>query len=89
MSWKKLVLGLAWGIVVLAWIGVIAGAGLGLSKAQGVIAVTVAAVITEIAFWVTAAILGVSVFESRKAIWRSIFGGGAADRDTGDSDGGR
>lgn len=72
MNWKKTALFLVWGLVA-------AGAAflVGLyfaepTKAEWIAAVTAVAVMTEIAFWVTAGVLGVTVIESRKAIWRFL-----------------
>lgn len=62
-----------------SWGAVIAIPLLGLDRQSWVIAVTAAAFATEGLFWAGAAILGVSVFEARRRIWRGLrrlFGGG-------------
>ena len=60
------------GFVALAWLGVVAIYFTDPSKALWVGTVAGAAVISEIAVWTTAAILGLSVIESRKRIWARI-----------------
>lgn len=73
MRWKRtLILGV-WLFAVGAW------AALAVfyfvttpSISDWTMAVAVVAVATEIAFWATAAMLGLSVWEGRKAIWRFI-----------------
>ena len=72
MSKKKLALSLVWSITVAAWLGVIATYLLVSSKTVFVIALTTAAVISEAAVWSTAAVLGLTVIESRKRIWGTI-----------------
>ena len=72
MSKKKLALALVWSIAAAAWLGVIATYLLVSSKTVFVIALTAAAIISEVAVWSTAAVLGLTVIESRKRIWAAI-----------------
>lgn len=69
MNWKKPTLIGLWSLVALAWLAVIGVYFTDPSKALWVGTVAGAAVISEIAVWTTAAILGLSVIESRKRIW--------------------
>ncbi|WP_031551111.1 hypothetical protein [Parvularcula oceani] len=72
MNWKKLSLLAAWGGVALIWLGL---AGLyvsGPSQKVWAIAVTVTAVATELAFWATAGLLGLTVWESRARVFRVL-----------------
>ena len=72
MSWKTVVIGFVWGAALLAWGGL---AGLYLTEPSvqvWAVGVTVDAVVTEIAFWTTAAVLGLSILESRKAAVRFV-----------------
>lgn len=74
---KKLMLGIVWSVVVAAWLAMGIGLVIGIEGNLRLAMVTAAAVTLEVGFWVTAAILGVSVFESRKRIWhfvRGLFG---------------
>lgn len=59
---------------VAAWIALGVGLYLDVSKSARVTLAVVAAVSTEGLFWTTAALLGVSVVEARKRIWRRITG---------------
>ena len=72
MNWKKLTLVALWSLVALAGLGVVGIYFTDPSKALWVGSVAGAAVISEIADWTTAAILGLSVIESRKRIWARI-----------------
>lgn len=72
MNWKKPTLIALWSFVGLAWLGVVGIYFTDPSKALWVGTVAGAAVISEIAVWTTAAILGLSVIESRKRIWARI-----------------
>ncbi len=72
MNWKKPILIVLWSLVALAWLGVVGVYFTDPSKALWVGTVAGAAVISEIAVWTTAAILGLSVIESRKRIWARI-----------------
>ena len=72
MNWKKPILIVLWSLIALAWLGVVGVYFTDPSKALWVGTVAGAAVISEIAVWTTAAILGLSVIESRKRIWARI-----------------
>ena len=77
MNWKKPTLIALWSFVALAGLGVVGIYFTDPSNALWVGSVAGAAVISEIAVWTTAAILGLSVIESRKRIWvriRAPFG---------------
>ena len=72
MSKKKLlIIGMAI-IVVATWIGVIAGFALDVTQATLIKLVTAAAIATEGAFWLGAAMFGLSVFQARKTVWQKI-----------------
>ena len=72
MAWKKLVLAIVWSVALLVWLGVV---GVYLSEPttrEWTIAVAAAALATEIAFWLTAALMGLSLWESRKSVMRFL-----------------
>ena len=71
---KKRLLVACWAIVAMVWIAMGVGLALGMDGGLRIALVTAAAIALEAGFWITAAILGVSVFESRRAIWRYITG---------------
>ncbi|WP_374389378.1 hypothetical protein [Brevundimonas sp.] len=59
---------------VAAWAALGIGLYLGVERGTRLILAIVAAVTTEALFWTVAALLGVSVVEARKRIWRKITG---------------
>lgn len=59
---------------VAAWSALGIGLYLGVERGTRLILAIVAAVTTEALFWTVAALLGVSVVEARKRIWRKITG---------------
>lgn len=59
---------------VTAWISLGIGLYLDVERGTRLTLAIVAAVATEALFWTTAALLGVSVVEARKRIWRKITG---------------
>ena len=59
---------------VAAWISLGIGLYLDVERGTRLTLAIVAAVATEALFWTTAALLGVSVVEARKRIWRKITG---------------
>jgi fructose-specific phosphotransferase system IIC component len=61
---------------VCGWIALGVGLYLDVERGTRFILAIVAAVSTELLFWISAAALGVSVFEARKRIWRKITGRG-------------
>lgn len=70
MEWKKLVLAMVWTAALAAWGALAAFYFTDPSLKEWAAAVTGVAVLTEIAFWATAGVLGITLWESRKAIWR-------------------
>lgn len=74
---------LLFAMVLLSWIGAIVAQFLVSTAKARVIAVAVAVATTEGAIWLGAGILGVSVFQARRTIFRRIRSGQrAADRDS-------
>jgi len=70
MSVKKSIVALVWGIAAAVWIGIVVykfAADPALK--EWTIAVTGGALTLEAAFWVTAAVLGISLLQSRKAFF--------------------
>lgn len=59
---------------VAAWVSLGIGLYLDVGRGTRLTLAIVAAVATEALFWTTAALLGVSVVEARKRIWRRITG---------------
>ena len=59
---------------IAAWAALGIGLCLGVERGTRLILAIVAAVTTEALFWTVAALLGVSVVEARKRIWRKITG---------------
>ena len=59
---------------VAAWISLGIGLYLDVSRGARLTLAVVAALATEALFWTVAALLGVSVVEARKRIWRRITG---------------
>jgi hypothetical protein len=69
----KHLIGLAGGIVFLAaWAGVLAGYLLRVDVATWTVLVVIAAFASEAFVWCLAAMLGLSIFEARRAIWRFL-----------------
>lgn len=68
MSWRKPVLALVWAAALAVWAGVAAFYFTEPSLKAWALAVAAGAVVTEIAFWGTAAILGVSIWRSRRTV---------------------
>lgn len=64
---------------ICAWIGLGIGLYLDVDRGARITLAIVAAVTTEALFWTTAALLGVSVVEARKRIWRKITGRGTPE----------
>jgi len=73
MTWKKTILSIIWGISILAWIALIIFKFTEPNMKQWVVAVTGVAIMTEVAFWTTAALLGATLLESRKKVFRFLF----------------
>ena len=72
MKYKKIILYTAIGATLASWISLGVGLAIGVEKTIFIILVTVAAVVTEVLFWAVALVFGISVFESRKKIWKWI-----------------
>lgn len=72
MGYKKLVLAVTAGVVVLAWVALGAGLILQVDKPVHITLVLVTALATEVGFWITAAVLGIAVFEARRRVWQFI-----------------
>ena len=70
MRWKPLLLTAAALAVLAAWAAVAISYVLGAKIVAWTIVVTIAALTTEAAFWVSAAVLGVTVIQARHEIWR-------------------
>lgn len=69
MNWKRMVLIAVWAAAAAIWVGIAAYyVTAEPSLAQWAIAVTIGAVALEVAFWATAAILGVTLWHSRRAV---------------------
>lgn len=70
----KVLAGLLLVAAVGAWISLGIGLYLDVDKGARLTLAIVAAVSTEALFWTVAALLGVSVVEARKRIWKTITG---------------
>ena len=73
MNNKSKYLKLIWGSVGLAWVGLIGVFFLDPDIKAWTIAVTCVAIITEIGFWLTAGLLGLTMWESRKRIFAATL----------------
>lgn len=70
--WRWIALG---GVVcLLAWIAVGVGLVLDVDRTTWLVLVTVAAVTSEGLVWLSAALLGLRVFEARQQLWRKLRG---------------
>ncbi|WP_058836116.1 hypothetical protein [Luteimonas abyssi] len=68
--WRWIALG---GVVcLLAWIALGIGLVAGADRTTRLVLVTVAAVATEGLVWLTAALLGLRVFEARRKLWHAL-----------------
>jgi hypothetical protein len=72
MGWRKIALASIWGLVAAAYAGLAALYFTEPTRESWIAAVTAVALATELAFWATAAILGVTIWQSRKAIFRFL-----------------
>lgn len=66
-------LGLGAAVCLSCWIALVAGLVLGVERSTQLVLVTVAAVATEGLVWLVAAVLGLRVFEARRALWRRLL----------------
>lgn len=71
---KKVVLTVIWSIVGIAWLIMGSVFLLADSQTTSLVALTTAAVVTEVAFWLTALLLGMALADARKALWGKITG---------------
>ena len=71
---KKRTLRVIWSLVLLCWLGMAAALLLSADKNITLTVVAVVAVITEVAFWFTALILGVAMVDARKAVVSKVTG---------------
>jgi len=68
--WRWIALG---GVVcLLAWIAAGIGLAIGVDRTTRLVLVTVAAVATEGLVWLSAALLGLRVFEARRQLWQTL-----------------
>mgnify|MGYP004060938573 FL=1 len=72
MTWKKTALICLWSLVAVAWLAVVAIYFTDPSKTGWIATVAGAAIVSEVAVWGTAGILGLSLLESRKRIWAKL-----------------
>jgi hypothetical protein len=72
---KKLIVAVAWLAVLGVWVGIFGyKAAADPTLKEWTVAVTGGALTLEAAFWITAAVLGITLFESRKAVFRFLTG---------------
>lgn len=72
---KKLVVAIAWMTVVAVWVGIFGYKAVAdPTLKEWTIAVTAGALTLEAAFWVTAAVLGITLLQSRKSVVRFLTG---------------
>lgn len=66
---KKAIVAAVWLIAVAVWVGIVAfKVFANPALKEWTIAVTAGALTLEVAFWVTAAVLGITILQSRKAV---------------------
>lgn len=73
MKHKKPALILIWVLILVACLGLVGFKFTDPTKEMWIIAVAGVAILTEIAFWTTAAVMGVSLWESRQKVYRFLF----------------
>lgn len=67
---KKTIVAVVWGLAAAIWVGVFIYKGVADPNVQEWTAAVVAGALSlEVAFWVTAAVLGISLMQSRKAFF--------------------
>lgn len=71
---KKLVLGVIWSVVAVSWAVLGTIFFVASSSTTAIVALTIAAVITEAAFWLSALLLGIALVDARKVLWRKLTG---------------
>jgi hypothetical protein len=71
MSLKKSIVALVWGLAAAVWVGIFVYKAVADPNMQEWTAVVVVGALSlEIAFWMTAAVLGITLLQSRKAFFR-------------------
>lgn len=68
--WRWIALG--GGVCLLAWLAVGIGLAVGVDRTTRLVLVTCAALATEGLVWLSAALLGLRVFEARRALWQAL-----------------
>jgi hypothetical protein len=71
---KKRTLTVIWAAVLLCWLGMAAALLLPVDKNVTLMVVATVAVVTEVAFWLTALMLGVAMVDARKAVVGKLTG---------------
>lgn len=77
-SRKWWLIAIAAGLCLASWIALAVGLLLGVGFTPRLVLATAAALSTEALMWVTAAVLGLRLFEARRKVWqrvRAVFGG--------------
>lgn len=71
---KKFMLGVIWSVVAISWT-VLAGIFFTVEADNvAIITVTAAAVIAEVAVWLSAMLMGIALVDARKSIWNWLRG---------------
>lgn len=71
---KKLVLGVIWSIVGVTWLVLGSIFFMVENQTTAIVALTSAAVVTEVAFWLSAALFGMALVDARKMLWAKLTG---------------
>ena len=69
---KKLVLSVLWSVVAVTWLVLGGTFFLADNQTTAIIAITAAAIVTEVAFWLSALLLGLALVDARKALWHRL-----------------
>lgn len=70
VSMKKGIVAIVWLIAIAVWVGIFAFKAVAdPALKEWTIAVTAGALALEVAFWITAAVLGITILQSRKAVF--------------------
>ncbi|MEM7493526.1 MAG: hypothetical protein AAF296_09110 [Pseudomonadota bacterium] len=72
MSWKKPVLMGAWSLATLAWLVQIPVLLMMSDKTAKLLSLSGAVLLTEIAFYATAGLLGLTLLQSRQKVWATV-----------------
>lgn len=72
MSWKKPVLISAWSLAALAWLVQIPVLFVVSGKTAKLLSLSGAVLLTEIAFYATAGLLGLTLLQSRQKVWATV-----------------